>query len=177
MWKQLGMIKDLEETVQESGGQFSEWTWMPADVIKVTKGDQLFPRIDKDALARKNAEKKEKPEMTEQPAETLIGIEDFAKIELKVAKVLTAEKVEKSHKLVKLCIDLGGEERQLLAGIGKAYTPEDLIGKKIVVLANLKPAKLMGVESQGMLLAATDSEGVLSILTLDRDVKEGAKIK
>jgi methionyl-tRNA synthetase len=171
------MIKDMEETVQESGLQFSEWTWMPAHAVKVSKGDQLFPRIDKDAMAQKNAENKEKPKMTEQPAGALIGIEDFAKIELKVAKVLTAEKVEKSDKLIKLRIDLGGEERQLVAGIGKAYAPEDLIGKKIVILANLKPAKLMGVESQGMLLAATDGDGVLSILIPDRDVKEGAKIK
>ena len=106
----------------------------------------------------------------------MIGIEDFAKIELKVGTVIAAERVEKSEKLIKLKVDIG-EERQIVAGIGKAYAPEDLIGKKIVVLANLKPAKLMGIESQGMLLAATDSEGTLSVLTLDRDVKTGARIK
>jgi methionyl-tRNA synthetase len=106
----------------------------------------------------------------------LIGIEDFSKIELRIGTVIAAEKVEKSEKLIKLKIDIG-EERQIVAGIGKAYTPEDLIGKKIVVLANLKPVKLMGVESRGMLLAATDSEGTLSVLTPERDVKTGAKIK
>jgi len=70
-----------------------------------------------------------------------------------------------------------GEVRQIVAGIGKSYGPDDLIGKKIVVVANLKPAKLMGVESQGMLLAATDDQGTLSILSLDRDVKRGARVK
>jgi methionyl-tRNA synthetase len=70
-----------------------------------------------------------------------------------------------------------GEERQIVAGIGKAYTPEELTGKKVAVVTNLKPVKLMGVESQGMLLAATDSEGTLSVLSVEKDVKEGAKIR
>ena len=108
--------------------------------------------------------------------DNLISINDFARVELKIGKVLEAEPVEGSNKLVKLQVDTG-EKRQIVAGIGKSYGPEDLKGKSIVVVTNLKPAKLMGVESQGMLLAATDSEGVLSILVPEKDVKKGAAIK
>ena len=98
------------------------------------------------------------------------------KIKLKVGKVLSAERVKGSEKLIKLIVDIG-EERQIVAGIGKLYTPEELVGRFIVVLSNLKPAKLMGVESQGMLLAATGIDGTISILTLDREVNPGAPIK
>ncbi|MBI4686430.1 MAG: hypothetical protein HY756_01385 [Nitrospirae bacterium] len=87
-----------------------------------------------------------------------------------------AKRVPKSDKLIKLQVDTG-EVRQVVAGIGKAYAPEALTGKKIIVVTNLKPAKLMGIESHGMILAGTDSEGVLSILPLDRDIKEGARVK
>jgi methionyl-tRNA synthetase len=108
--------------------------------------------------------------------EDLISIEDFMKIKLKVGKVLQAERVKGSKKLIKLIVDIG-EERQIVAGIGEQYSPEELIGRSIVVLSNLKPAKLMGVESQGMLLAATGEDGKISILTIDREVNAGAGIK
>ncbi len=84
--------------------------------------------------------------------------------------------MEKSDKLVKLAVDIGTETRQVVAGIGKAYQPEELTGKSIILVANLKPAKLMGVESQGMLLAASTSE-VLSVVTVDREIKPGSKVK
>lgn len=107
----------------------------------------------------------------------LITIDDVARVELKIGRVVTAERIEGSNKLIKLQVDTG-EMRQIVAGIGKSYTPDELIGKKIVVVTNLQPAKLMGVESQGMLLAAADSNGTLSILILpDKDIKEGARIK
>ena len=106
----------------------------------------------------------------------MITLEDFAKIELKIGKVIGARRVEGSNKLIVMKVDTG-EERQVVAGIGKAYTPEELTGKKIVVVTNLQPAKLMGVESEGMLLAASDDAGRLSILITDRDIKEGAKVK
>ena len=105
----------------------------------------------------------------------LIGLEDFLKLDLRVAKVLSAEKVEGSEKLLKLSISLGDEERTIVAGIAKHYKAEDLVGKKIIVLANLKPRKLFGIESQGMLLAASDGE-TLSILVPERDLKEGSKV-
>lgn len=106
----------------------------------------------------------------------MITIEEFAKIELKIGKVLEAKRVEGSNKLIVMKVDTG-EERQLVAGIGKVYSPEELTGKSIVVVTNLQPAKLMGVESQGMLLAATDSEGSPVIITPDRPIKEGSKVK
>jgi methionyl-tRNA synthetase len=108
---------------------------------------------------------------------SLIDIDDFKKISIKIALVLEAERVPKSGKLLKLKVSIGSEERQVIAGIAKHYTPEELVGKKIVVVANLKPAKLMGLESQGMLLAASDEEGKLGILTVIGDIKEGSAVK
>jgi methionyl-tRNA synthetase len=109
-----------------------------------------------------------------QPAQ--ITIDDFMKIQLKAAKVLAAERVPKSEKLLKLQVSLGSEQRQIVAGIGKKYEPETLIGKTIVIVANLKPAKLMGIESQGMVLAAGDSE-VRGLATFIEDVEPGTKVK
>jgi methionyl-tRNA synthetase len=106
----------------------------------------------------------------------MITIEDFAKVELKIGKVIEAKRVEGSNKLVVMKVDTG-EERQIVAGIGKAYTPEELTGKLILVITNLQPAKLMGIESQGMLLAASDDEGKLSIIVTDREIKEGSRVK
>lgn len=110
------------------------------------------------------------------PSAQQIGIEDFVKVQLKVAKILQAERVPKSDKLLKLQVDLGTEQRQIVAGIGKKYTPEELPGRTIVVVANLKPAKLMGVESQGMVLAAGDKE-VVRLLFLPDDAPPGTKVK
>lgn len=110
------------------------------------------------------------------PSPAQITIDDFQKIHLKTAKVLTAERVPKSEKLIKLQVDLGTEQRQIVAGIGKTYDPETLIGKTIVIVANLKPAKLMGVESQGMVLAAGDAE-VKSLVTVLDPVESGIKVK
>jgi tRNA-binding protein len=105
----------------------------------------------------------------------LVGIEDFLKLDIRLAKVLSAERIEGSEKLIKLRVSLGDEERTLVAGIAKHYTPEALIGKSILILANLKPRKIMGIESQGMVLALSDGEG-LSLIVPDRDLKEGAKV-
>lgn len=113
------------------------------------------------------------------PAATdnLIDISDFAKVELRVAEVKQAEKVEGADKLLKLQVEIGGVPRQIVAGIAQHYKPEDLVGKKVVVVANLKPAKIRGVESNGMLLAASDDTG-LSVVILDRlAIGTGAKVK
>lgn len=107
----------------------------------------------------------------------MITIEDFAKVDLRTARVLEARKIEGSNKLIVMKVDIGDEVRQIVAGIGKVYSPEELIGKTIVVVTNLQPARLMGVESQGMLLAASDDEGRLSILTTEREVKNGSRVK
>lgn len=105
-----------------------------------------------------------------------ITIEEFQKIQLKTAKVLTAERVPRSEKLIKLQVDLGTEQRQIVAGIGKKYEPEQLVGRTIVIVANLKPAKLMGIESQGMVLAAGDAE-VKGLVGIAEDVDPGTKVK
>ena len=106
----------------------------------------------------------------------MINIDDFKKVELKVAKILKAEEVEGSEKLLRLDIDLGDEKRQLVAGIKKFYKPEELEGKEIIVVANLETRTLMGLESQGMLLAAKDKEGNISLLRPDKDVEPGSPI-
>jgi len=105
-----------------------------------------------------------------------ITYDDFAKVELKVAKIKEAVRVEKSEKLIKLQLEVGEEERQIVAGIGKAYTPEDLIGKEIIIVANLAPKALMGVESHGMLLAAGGGENPV-LLTPEKEIASGAKVK
>jgi methionyl-tRNA synthetase len=113
------------------------------------------------------------------PAEVkpLITLDDFKKIELKLARVTSAERVQKSDKLLKLQVEIGAEHRQLIAGIAQHYKPEDLVGRLIVVVANLQPAKLMGQESQGMLLAASDSTGKLAVLTVNGELESGSNVK
>ncbi|WDT82642.1 MAG: methionine--tRNA ligase subunit beta [Candidatus Manganitrophus sp.] len=105
-----------------------------------------------------------------------MAYDDFAKIDLRVAVILAAEKVPGSKKLLKLRVSLGSEERQVVAGIGTKYAPEALIGKRIVLVANLQPAKIMGVESQGMLLAA-GAEEVLELATFLEEIPPGTRIK
>lgn len=184
IWLQLG-LKDILTDVTKSYLDastapvpktpdiytFDEWS--PDYDIKVSKTEQLFPRIEKH-----RGKALETTQKTPQISETteVITIDEFAKVELKIGRILSAERVPKSDKLVKMKVDIG-EERQIVAGIGKAYNPDELIGKSIVVVANLKPAKLMGVESHGMLLAATDSKGDPVILSPERDVQEGARVK
>ncbi len=104
-----------------------------------------------------------------------ITIDEFLKVELKTAKVISAERVEGSNKLIKLRISVGEEERTLMAGIGKSYSPESLIGKTIIIVSNLKPRVIKGVESQGMLLAVED-EGNIVLLTTDKEVKDGLRV-
>jgi methionyl-tRNA synthetase len=111
------------------------------------------------------------------PGSDRISIEDFMKVELRVAKVLTAEKVEKSKKLLKLTVDVGTEQRTLVAGIAEAYEPESLVGKTVVIVFNLKPAKLMGIESNGMVLAASPEGGKPTVVTFDVPPEPGARVR
>ncbi len=139
----------------------------------VKHGEPLFPRID---LTRHKRVIPPPDEVIEEGRETTIDIDTFGKVDLRVGIILSGERVKKSKKLVKLLVDLGDlGQRQVVAGIGKSYDPSDLTGRKVVVVANLSPAKLMGTESQGMILAATDSDGV-SLLTVDTDVKPGTSV-
>jgi methionyl-tRNA synthetase len=110
------------------------------------------------------------------PPTDQITIDEFRKVSLRIGKVVAAERVPKSTKLLKLQVDIGTEQRQIVAGIAMKYAPEDMIGKRVVIVANMKPAKLMGVESQGMVLAAGEEE-VSALLTTMEDVPPGSKIK
>jgi methionyl-tRNA synthetase len=106
-----------------------------------------------------------------------ITIDDFLKVDLRVARVLTAEKVPNSRKLMKLSIDVGTEQRTLVAGIAEAYEPEQLVGKTVGIVFNLKPAKLMGIESNGMVLAASVDGGKPILVAFDQDVPPGARVR
>ena len=117
-------------------------------------------------------------ETTAAPAETpRISIDEFMKVELRVAKVLEAEAVPKSKKLLKLTVDTGTDRRTIVAGIAEAYQPEQLVGRTIVIVANLQPAKLMGVESNGMVLAGSLDGGMPVLIGFDREVPPGARVR
>lgn len=153
---------------------------------QLNQPEPIFPRLDKtvmeqlkqgDAPAEKpKADKPAKPAKPsfEPPAE--IEFPDFMKVNLKVARVIEAEPVEGSDKLMKLQVKIGDESRQIVAGIKKVYSPEDLIGRQVVVVYNLKPAKLMGIESQGMLLAADDADGNAILLQPEKEAPEGSSV-
>lgn len=151
---------------------------------KIGEAETLFARIDEAkfiadreaelAAARKAAETAEK-EKEEPEHEEQIKIEDFMKVELRVARVLECEKVPKAKKLLKLTVDLGYEKRQIVSGIANFYTPEQLIGKKVIVVANLAPAKLCGIESNGMLLAGGENE--VNVVFPDEKTPLGTRIR
>ena len=150
---------------------------------KVNKGEVIFPRIDVEAkLAELEALKAKAAaevnnELTINPIKEEITIEDFEKIDLRVVKVLECEPVKKAKKLLKLKVDLGGETRQVISGIAMHYKPEDLVGKNVVLVANLKPAKLRGEISEGMILAAAPSDDSELILVNPGDLKTGSQVR
>lgn len=134
----------------------------------------LFPRVEDSQIKGQI----EKLSVQTEEQEPLISFDDFMKVKFRTAKILDAEKVKKSKKLIKLQVDLGNEKRQIVAGIAEHYSPEELIGKTIVVVANLQPAKLMGVESNGMLLAANSPDGKLALITVEGDkIEVGAEVR
>ncbi|MBU5486212.1 methionine--tRNA ligase [Clostridium sp. MSJ-11] len=149
---------------------------------KVAKGDAIFPRIDIEAKIeelnklREEQMKENAPKM--QPLKEEITIEDFEKVDLRVVKVLSCEPVKGAKKLLKLKVDLAGEERQVISGIAQYYKPEDLVGKYVVLVANLKPAKLRGEISQGMILAAaTDDDSKLFTVSVPEELPTGSIVR
>ncbi len=180
IWEQLGLTGSPVELDYTDA---VKWGWLEPGT-KVKKGNPIFPRIEEEKEEAKEIKKMEskteikpavKPENTDEVAQ--ITIDEFAKIDLRVAKVLEAEKVEGSDKLLKLKVKVLGAERQIIAGIAQQYQPADLVGKEIVVVANLKPAKLRGLLSEGMLLAASNDQGQLAVLRPESEVGEGAKVR
>ena len=167
----IGLERELDVNIRDltRGGNV-----MTGKVMK--DREPLFMRImvEKETAQPKAAKAKVKEEKKVEEA-PLISIDKFFETKLKTAKVLTAEKVPDSTKLLRLEIDLGGETRQIVSGIAEHYTPESLIGKTIVVVANLAPAKIRGVDSYGMLLAAKSGK-TLRLVTLDGDVPPGVQV-
>lgn len=146
---------------------------------KVVKGDALFPRIDIEAKIEElnNLKKEEKPKREVKPIKEEITIDDFDKIDLRVVKVISCEAVKGAKKLLKLKVDLGGEERQVISGIAKYYRPEELVGKSVVLVANLKPVKLRGELSEGMILAAaTDDDSELFTVGIHGELPTGSQV-
>jgi methionyl-tRNA synthetase len=180
VWAQLGLTEHLDVQNWDS---ILSWGKTPVGV-KINRGEPIFPRIEeeKENIAapaeekKVTAENKNQAQAEDKEAVNLIEIEDFAKVDLRVAEVIAAKKVEKADKLLELRVRLGEEERTVVAGIALHYAPEELVGKKIILVANLRPAKLRGITSQGMILAASQ-DGKLGVLTLDRDIPSGAKVK
>lgn len=191
IWEQLG-IQPGELTEWDSGRTFG---LIPAGT-KLVKGNPIFPRLDVEQevayiaqamgggkAAEETAGEAAKPaaaesavQAQEAPAKEEIGIDDFAKVELRVAQVIAAEPVKKADKLLKLQLDLGYEQRQVVSGIAKFYTPEDLVGRKVICVVNLKPVKLRGELSQGMILAASMGDQ-LTLATVPENMPNGAIVK
>ena len=162
-----------------------QWGLLPADAV-VSKGETLFPRIDvakeiaelDEILIQKPAEKKAEAPKREQPVEgvAMIGIDDFAKVELRVAEIVACEPVKRAKKLLKLTLNDGQGQRVVASGIAKYYTPDQLVGRHVVLVANLKPAVLCGVESCGMILAADCAGGDVKVIFVD-EIPAGSKIR
>jgi methionyl-tRNA synthetase len=150
---------------------------------KVNKGEVMFPRIDVEAkieelnsLVEEQRKASQKPTM--EPIKEEITIEDFEKIDMRVVKVLECEPMKKSKKLLKLKVDLGGEVRQVVSGIAMHYKPEDLVGKYVVLVANLKPVTLRGELSQGMIIAAaTEDDSKLFTVSVPGELPTGATVR
>jgi len=143
---------------------------------KLNEPNILFPKIE-DELIEKQMENLETNKTPDPKPEEQISFDEFMKVQLKVAEVIEAEKVEKSEKLLKLKVRLNNEERQIIAGLAKSFNPEEMLGKKLVIVANLKPAKLMGLVSEGMVLAVENSEGIQEVLSVTDSVKSGTRVK
>lgn len=181
IWAQLNLPQNFDEIrISDIEG----WGKTPVG-IQINKPEQLFPRIEieeekpeakKEVKENKKAKKEEQkaPEKAKENEDGMIGIEDFSKIDLRVVEILAAEPVPKTDKLMKIQVSLGDEERTVVSGIAKHYKPEDLIGKHVVLVANLKPAKLRGVMSHGMLLAASKGD---ELQIVETTMPVGSKVK
>ncbi|PFJ09321.1 methionine--tRNA ligase [Bacillus cereus] len=177
MFAQLG----LTEEVHKSWKSLSTIGCIAAGT-KVEKGQPIFPRLEMEVEVEyikeqmKGSAPKVEEKKEEEPKVEEITIDDFFKVELRVAEVLEAEPVKKADKLLKIQLDLGTEKRQVVSGIAKFYSPEDLKGKKVICVTNLKSVKLRGELSQGMILAGEEN-GILSLATIDQNIPNGTKIK
>jgi len=169
MWTQLGLNQPLAEArLVDAGG------WGRGEARRMVQGEALFPRVDL-SLDQVPPAAASPAGAVETPPE--IGLEEFRRVDLRVATILEARVVRGSKKLVELKVSIGSEERTIVAGILLDYPPAGLVGKQIVIVANLKPSKLMGVESRGMLLAATGPDGRIILVAPESPATPGSRVK
>ncbi len=177
---------NIHDDALKSWESLEEFGAIPAGTKVVEKGEPIFPRLDlqvevdyiKEQMAGPSAPAEEKKEEKKEESQSFaeISIDDFMKIELRVAEVIQADPVKKADKLLKLQLDLGYEKRQVVSGIAQFYKPEELVGRKVICIANLKPVKLRGELSQGMILAG-EKDGVLSVASVDQSLPNGSIVK
>lgn len=175
IFKQLN-INDESLNEFDSLQQYGALT---APIMVIEKPQPIFPRLDNEAeinYIKESMQPASAKESEDVPSKEQINIKDFDKVEIKAATITDAENVKKSDKLLKIQVDLGNEQRQIVSGIAKFYRPEEIIGKKVAVVANLKPAKLMGQKSEGMILSA-EKDGILTLVSLPNAIPNGAIIK
>lgn len=173
IWRQLGIQQDIAKqhlaTATVWGGS------LPG--TRIQPGEQLFPRIDAGRSATKTESKAEAVDVqTQEDASVTVSVEEFQKLDLRVGRIVTAEPVPKANKLLKLTVDIGPEQRTVVAGIAQSYSPEALVGKSIILVANLAPRTLRGIESQGMVLAA-ESDDQIVLAGFEAPVPPGSKVK
>ena len=173
-------IPETAEKIQKQIGlsEFdttAEWGRLPVD-IAVSRGEPIFPRVDTKQQKQPQPEKTAKPKQKDEKKTTdLVSFADFQKLDLRIARILTAEPIEGADRLLKLQVDLGTEKRQVVAGIAEHYTPETLVGKQVIIVANLEPATIRGVESHGMVLAGSADSVVLA--TLETEMPLGTQVR
>ncbi|WP_156289977.1 methionine--tRNA ligase [Oceanobacillus salinisoli] len=177
----FGQLNITDETLKEWDSVYKDGE-IPAGT-KVQKGDPIFPRLDVEkeieaikAMMTKPVEDKKPKKQTDDKKEQIV-YDDFMKLDMRVGEVIKAEKVKKADKLLKIQLDLGTEKRQIVSGIAKYYEPEDLVGKKVICVTNLKPVKLRGEMSEGMILSGEDEEGNLSLATVESSLPNGSVVK
>ena len=174
---QLGLTMEISSGAMDNLGSFDANGQIQSGQ-KTGKPEPIFPRIEEKVEVEVVAETKPAAQV-QAPIEGIaeISIDDFAKLDLRTAIVTAAEKVEKTDKLLKLSVDLGSEQRTIVSGISQYYSPEDMVGRTVIVIANLKPAKIRGIESHGMLLAASDAERTKLSLVTAPNLPAGCKVK
>lgn len=176
--EQINSKADDFDSLKEFGAvQAGQSVGTPTPLFNRIDEAKMLQEIEQEINQKKKAEQEKQPKQPAPESIAQIGIDDFSKVSLKIAQIKTCEKVEKSDKLLKLMLNDGEGLRQVVSGIAKWYTPEDLIGKKIILVANLKPAKLRGVESNGMILAADVEDGAAKVLFVDDSIPTGSKIR
>ncbi len=178
IWSQLGISENPD---LRSWASLEQWGSVKPGT-KVSREEDLFPRLNLQAEIRemqadKTVDNGDAPAGEQEEQETLISLDQFQQVDLRVAEVVSAERIPRADKLLKVEVDLGNSDRrQVVAGIAEHYQPEELVGRRVLFVSNLKPVKLRGVLSQGMLLAATTEDGRLALTTVDRDIPSGSRV-